>query len=230
MAQPKKWLTEVMDVIIQLGGKGHYVDIYKLIEQRRIMNLTVNKNWQAAVRQTIETHSSDSDAFAGKKDIFYSVEGKGNGIWAIRTEFYPKENAPVLIDIVEEEYKHSVNASKSLTINELKLIIEKQTKAKSQQAKKTCTKTTTYIRDAYVAEYCKRIANGVCQLCNQRAPFNDKGNSPYLESHHVVWLANGGSDTINNTVALCPNCHRKMHIINATSDYNMLLAKAKSQK
>jgi len=30
-------------------------------------------------------------------------------------------------------------------------------------------------------------------------------------------LANGGSDTIENTIALCPNCHREFHYgINST--------------
>ncbi|WP_296863638.1 HNH endonuclease [Thermosyntropha sp.] len=29
---------------------------------------------------------------------------------------------------------------------------------------------------------------------------------------HIEWLSRGGTDTIDNTVALCPNCHRKMHV------------------
>ncbi|WP_429628901.1 HNH endonuclease [Tunturiibacter psychrotolerans] len=36
---------------------------------------------------------------------------------------------------------------------------------------------------------------------------------PYLECHHIVWLARGGDDTIENTVAMCPNCHRRMHVL-----------------
>ena len=35
-----------------------------------------------------------------------------------------------------------------------------------------------------------------------------------METHHIEWLSKGGSDTIDNTVALCPNCHKKMHILN----------------
>lgn len=33
-----------------------------------------------------------------------------------------------------------------------------------------------------------------------------------METHHVVWLSQG-ADSVDNTVALCPNCHRKMHIV-----------------
>ena len=42
------------------------------------------------------------------------------------------------------------------------------------------------------------------------APFARADGDAYLATHHVVWLAQGGSDTVENTVALCPNCHRKM--------------------
>lgn len=77
-------------------------------------------------------------------------------------------------------------------------------------------------RDAFVSEYAKRLANGKCDLCKQPAPFNKKDGSPYLETHHVVWLADGGADSIDNTVALCPNCHRKMHIVNDPADVAVL--------
>ena len=33
----------------------------------------------------------------------------------------------------------------------------------------------------------------------------------YLEVHHPKRLADNGSDTPSNAVALCPNCHREMH-------------------
>jgi len=55
-------------------------------------------------------------------------------------------------------------------------------------------------------------ANGICELCKQDAPFlRAKDNSPYLEVHHKVRLADGGDDTVDNAIAVCPNCHRKLH-------------------
>ena len=55
-------------------------------------------------------------------------------------------------------------------------------------------------------------ANGVCQTCKKPAPFHKKSNSePYLEVHHVKQLAEGGEDTVENAIAVCPNCHRKAH-------------------
>lgn len=55
-------------------------------------------------------------------------------------------------------------------------------------------------------------ANGVCEKCNKNAPFiRKKGNTPYLEVHHRVMLSDGGEDTVENAIAVCPNCHRELH-------------------
>ena len=88
-------------------------------------------------------------------------------------------------------------------------------------------KTKQYQRNEYVAEEARRRANGICQLCEQTAPFKSKNGIPYLEVHHVMWLANGGEDSLENTVALCPNCHRKMHQLNLEADKTKLIEKIK---
>ena len=55
-------------------------------------------------------------------------------------------------------------------------------------------------------------AKGVCEACASAAPFTRRHDgTPYLEVHHVVLLAEGGQDTVQNAKALCPNCHRKAH-------------------
>lgn len=85
--------------------------------------------------------------------------------------------------------------------------------------------TKTYERNQYVVESAKRRAGGICQLCGNPAPFMDKNGLPFLETHHIEWLSKGGEDTIENTVALCPNCHRKMHIVDSDQDKNLLIGK-----
>jgi 5-methylcytosine-specific restriction protein A len=77
---------------------------------------------------------------------------------------------------------------------------------------------TRFTRDPHVAELAKRRAGGYCQLCGRSAPFNDKYGAPYLETHHIVWLSRGGRDSTENAVALCPNCHRRMHVLDSTDD------------
>lgn len=86
------------------------------------------------------------------------------------------------------------------------------------------TASGSYIRDRYVSEYAKRRAHGICQLCAEPAPFIDCNGIPFLETHHIIRLADGGADSIENTVALCPNCHRKMHILNLDEDVRKLLS------
>jgi 5-methylcytosine-specific restriction endonuclease McrA len=55
-------------------------------------------------------------------------------------------------------------------------------------------------------------AKGICQGCGAKAPFYRRSNNaPYLEVHHRVRLADGGEDTVENAIALCPNCHRQRH-------------------
>jgi len=90
--------------------------------------------------------------------------------------------------------------------------------------------STVYLRDSYVSEYAKRRANGKCQLCGEDAPFQNQDGKPYLETHHIVWVSQGGSDTMDNTVALCPNCHRKMHVLNLKEDKEYLKAVIEREK
>jgi len=62
-----------------------------------------------------------------------------------------------------------------------------------------------------VAEVLYRAA-GECEACLAPAPFERRTDrSPYLEVHHRTPLAAGGDDTVENAIALCPNCHRKAH-------------------
>ena len=68
-----------------------------------------------------------------------------------------------------------------------------------------------YARDSAVVNWVILRAQGTCECCRRPAPFADKRGQPYLEVHHVRPLAAGGSDRITNAVAVCPNCHRRLH-------------------
>ena len=84
------------------------------------------------------------------------------------------------------------------------------------------TSSYAYIRSAGVVNETRRRANGMCQLCNQPAPFIDRKGNPYLEVHHIIWLSRGGEDSTENTVALCPNCHTRMHVLDKPDDIEAL--------
>jgi len=70
---------------------------------------------------------------------------------------------------------------------------------------------TQYNRDENVKEWVLYNAKGVCELCDEKAPFVTSHGEPFLEIHHIRQIADGGSDTVSNTVASCPNCHREIH-------------------
>ncbi|MCH1960060.1 HNH endonuclease [Romboutsia hominis] len=76
-------------------------------------------------------------------------------------------------------------------------------------------------------EYDKRRYAEICELCGIKVLFKNSKGYPYLEVQHIVWLSNGGYDIAENTVALCPNCYRKMHVLNLDEDVDYLLNKNK---
>ncbi len=90
---------------------------------------------------------------------------------------------------------------------------------------KSETTSYEYIRSQGVVDWVKLQSNGKCELCYKDAPFNDINGLPYLEVHHVKTLAEGGSDTISNAVALCPNCHRELHYGLRSNDKKLSLYK-----
>jgi 5-methylcytosine-specific restriction protein A len=75
----------------------------------------------------------------------------------------------------------------------------------------TVSESTTYNRNPSVRAWVLQRARGVCECCEHPAPFTDATGAPYLEVHHLRQLADAGSDRPSNAVALCPNCHRRLH-------------------
>lgn len=82
-------------------------------------------------------------------------------------------------------------------------------------------KKKEYDRNPVIAEHVKKLANGICQLCDQPAPF-EKNGIPFLHSHHIDYLSEGGLDTIDNSIAVCPNCHTQIHELGTKNDKEKL--------
>lgn len=71
--------------------------------------------------------------------------------------------------------------------------------------------TYNYKTSARVKGKVRRIAKGICELCELPAPFTKSNGKPYLEVHHVKPLSDSGLDKTTNAVAICPNCHMRCH-------------------
>jgi 5-methylcytosine-specific restriction endonuclease McrA len=82
----------------------------------------------------------------------------------------------------------------------------------------------TYPRSNTLKNYVKRRSNCSCEMpnCNYIGFYKNNGEA-YIEVHHVIPLAEGGEDSIDNTVALCPNCHRAIHYAVNKEDMKQIL-------
>ncbi|MBR4765263.1 MAG: HNH endonuclease [Clostridia bacterium] len=137
--------------------------------------------------------------------------------------FFPNVNLPD-VKSLEQEFQEAVRKEEIKPLEQLK----NEAEQRSSQPFSDTVSTKIYHRDPTIAAYVKKRADGHCQLCGQKAPFNDKNGEPYLESHHIDWLSKGGMDSVDNCVALCPNCHRKIHILNDSDDIKTLKSKISS--
>ncbi len=85
------------------------------------------------------------------------------------------------------------------------------------------TSRSVYARSHDVKTYVVARAAGRCEGCNQVAPFERPDGSPYLEPHHIRRVSDGGPDHPAFVIALCPNCHRRVHAGADGSAYNQQL-------
>lgn len=88
------------------------------------------------------------------------------------------------------------------------------------------TPRTIYERSADVKLYVLTRAKGHCEGCGQPAPFKRPDGSPYLEPHHIRRVSDGGPDHPAFVIALCPNCHRRVHAGADGAAYNANLLTA----
>ena len=80
-----------------------------------------------------------------------------------------------------------------------------------------------YNRSKKVKQYVKARADGQCEGCGDPAPFISKTGKPYLHAHHIHELSDGGADTVDTVIALCPNCHYRVHHGEDGDEYNKRL-------
>lgn len=108
----------------------------------------------------------------------------------------------------------SLSKLRRQAVNESKQSTSSQTTSKS---------TEQYNRSEKVKQYVKERASGVCEGCEKEAPFVSKTGDPYFHAHHVYELSEGGADTPDTVIALCPNCHYRVHHGQDGQEYNQEL-------
>ena len=156
------------------------------------------------------------------------ADGNERSVWMFPLKMAEESNPSSYLSsqTVSELNKQQEKFASELNYDELK----SRAVYYGNQASARKVTSQTYIRNPYVAELTKRRSKGICELCKNAAPFNDTAGKPYLESHHIKWLSRKGPDIIENTVALCPNCHKKMHIVDSDKDIAKLSLLSGRQK
>ncbi len=146
-------------------------------------------------------------ALASHIEYYENVAGaKRPSLRGILQEF--SESSGLTYEAISRAFDHEVQRS-------LQLSDAKRTKQLPTPGNKPTTKLVTsriFVRNPNIVAAALIRAKGICEQCQQPAPFLRKSDgAPFLEVHHITTLADLGDDTLANVVALCPNCHRQRH-------------------
>ncbi|WP_333873635.1 HNH endonuclease [Methylobacter sp.] len=112
---------------------------------------------------------------------------------------------------VDGDFKQTVARAFELSDDQIQSKINNNA---TEPPEKTQSNVTRYARRRDVVIQCRNLAKGICGKCKHPAPFRKRSNNePFLEVHHMIPLSKNGIDAVENTIALCPNCHREIHDI-----------------
>jgi 5-methylcytosine-specific restriction enzyme A len=126
------------------------------------------------------------------------------------------------IEEIRDDFQNQVENSQKMSLNERLEKIGSFENIKPKLKKKVIY---SYSRNPHVVAQALFRAQGKCEKCGKNAPFRRSSNgTPYLEVHHKIPLSeqvnnDSNLDTLENVLALCPNCHRKAHF-GLTLDFN----------
>lgn len=142
------------------------------------------------------------------KDKFFEIINALKRYRDYNLEMYVYEEKTISNEVYVKEYENNINISKKTSdFNRLERL-----KKASKKPRKINIISPNYERNPDVIVEVLNRANGFCERCKNQAPFIRKSdNTSYLEVHHIIPLSKDGEDTVENAVALCPNCHRELH-------------------
>ncbi len=171
-----------------LGGHAYLSDIYTVFLE--LYKGKLPKNWKANIRARIEENSSDSFRYKGGEDLFYSVEGLGNGHWGLR-----KFNREDTIELTQEDDEFA----------EGKILLKKHLQRERN------IKLIELSKKKYIAK------NGrlYCEICgfDFEKVYGELGKK-FIEAHHikpVSQMAENEKTSIDDIVMVCSNCHSMIH-------------------
>ena len=182
-----------------IGDILHYTGMG--MEGNQSLNFAQNKTLVNSTTNGIDKHLFE--AFKDKQYIYIGrvvlagspyqeeqLDRKGNKrlVWMFPLRVVDSQIPALPAEEIQELEKIKQKQAKRLSDEELR----KRVLLSSKRAGRRKIITSKYERNIWVSEFVKRIANGKCQLCKKEAPFKNQNDEPYLETHHIIWLSEGG--------------------------------------
>jgi hypothetical protein len=125
-------------------------------------------------------------------------------------EVTPKPDETALREALDDEVSRLEGALQKQSYEALLALYA--SKPKKTLPKRRSANTNAFDRDPLVVVITKRRALYKCEIAECAAPtFLGREGKPYVETHHLVPLAEGGIDTPENTACLCAIHHRELH-------------------
>lgn len=129
-----------------------------------------------------------------------------------------KDQKETLKKIINGEYDFLLKPIPILDKIKIEKSIDEETEnIKDENEKKNARELgkeqTIYARLNFPLEEINKIhrrAQNKCEYCECQT-FEKKNGEMYFEIHHIVHYSDGGENSAQNCVLLCPNCHRKIH-------------------
>ncbi|MDR8028487.1 HNH endonuclease [Burkholderia cenocepacia] len=211
MPQYSVKVGDIEDVVRELGGRAPYKKIYeallaKFSSGKLPENYQDMATFQATVRRKVEDHCPQCIDFDPSKR-----EAKFIRIERGTFELAQYEGQVAELQTVQER-QAAFDKDVDRALADTSAARRKRLARANKKPAKIKAVTEIYVRSADVVAEVLLRANGACERCKVLAPFlRKKDRTPYLEVHHKQRLADDGEDTVENAIALCPNCHRELH-------------------
>lgn len=216
----------------------HYFFTTLIFREIAVTTIWTKEELEASVLAYMEMHKKEAKNEPYVKKNYYSDLSKRFGRTEKAFE-YRMQNISYVMSLMGRKWVKGLKPAKNVGSNHIELIERLISKVEGKnyigqatfegqvlelKKKKTLPKplgeptpqvitsqVTKYQRDPKVKAWVLKEANGHCESCDSEAPFLTPEGEPFLEVHHLRHLADGGSDTVTNAIALCPNCHREFH-------------------
>lgn len=173
MGRKSQYADEIEIALKELNGSGSLKEIYDIIEKRdKLSSIHTNANWKDNVRATLQRRSNSTSY--GKKDMFYSVYGLGEGYWGLTGYEVSDEENPIIQRQLDEIKKSNID------------VTEKEMLIKSRVGQ-------GIFRERVIAKYQKCIITGISDkrllIASHIHPWRSANNYDRLSAENGILLS-----------------------------------------